>query len=109
MNDAIARNPSRSRLLVAASLLLFSGPAGAESSSEWPHYGNDPGGMRYAPLDQITSFRIVVKYTGQLLNMIVQLIAKPPDNPFARRSGPAALQVHKDTTQKGQHSNGRRR
>ncbi len=38
--------------LVAAAIAL---PAGAQSSrSGWPNYGNDPGGMRYSPLTQIT-------------------------------------------------------
>ena len=27
----------------------YSGPTG-----DWPHYGNDLGGMRYSPVDQIT-------------------------------------------------------
>ena len=28
-------------------------PAQVASDSEWPNYGNDPGGMRYSPLSQI--------------------------------------------------------
>jgi quinoprotein glucose dehydrogenase len=32
-------------------LLLLAAAAAAQT--EWPHYGNDPGGMRYSPLTQI--------------------------------------------------------
>lgn len=48
-----APGPSRSSLpvLAAALLLVPAGPLTA--SEEWRHYGNDPGGSRYSPLDQI--------------------------------------------------------
>jgi quinoprotein glucose dehydrogenase len=39
----------------SALLLLVAGPTAAQPApdSSWPHYGNDPGGMRYSPLTQI--------------------------------------------------------
>src|SRR3954465_11333015 len=38
-----------------ALLLLLSLPALAQSANvDWPAVGNDPGGTRYSPLDQIT-------------------------------------------------------
>jgi quinoprotein glucose dehydrogenase len=40
-------------LAPATALLLAPGALGAETSA-WPSYGNDPGGSRYAPFDQIT-------------------------------------------------------
>ncbi len=44
------------RLAVALALLLSASAAAepARGGSDWPHYGNDPGGMRYAALEQIT-------------------------------------------------------
>jgi len=45
------------RMLVAVCIIaVFAMPAfgaGQDSSAEWPFYGNDPGGQRYSPLDQI--------------------------------------------------------
>src|SRR5690348_4411659 len=43
-------------IVLCAELLAHSTakPASSESS-EWPNYGNDPGGMRYSPLAQIDS------------------------------------------------------
>ena len=45
------------RMLVALCMITaFAMPAfgaGQDSSAEWPSYGNDPGGQRYSPLDQI--------------------------------------------------------
>ena len=47
----------RVRTLVAVFMMIaFAMPAfgaGRDSSGEWPSYGNDPGGQRYSPLDQI--------------------------------------------------------
>ncbi len=46
-----------SRRGVAVTWVVFAALAlGASepTQSDWPHYGNDPGGMRYVPLDQIT-------------------------------------------------------
>ncbi len=46
--------------------------AAADSAEEWPHYGRDPGGMKYSPLDQInrsnvTRLRVAWAYrTGDL-------------------------------------------
>ncbi len=40
------------RLSLALALLAGAGPADA-SGSEWPSYGNDPGGMRFVPFKQI--------------------------------------------------------
>jgi quinoprotein glucose dehydrogenase len=42
-------------LLVFACVALASGGARGQVSgdTEWPNYGNDPGGMRYSPLSQI--------------------------------------------------------
>lgn len=41
---------------VLTSLCMAAGAAGAQTSThaEWPNYGNDPGGMRYSPLGQIS-------------------------------------------------------
>jgi quinoprotein glucose dehydrogenase len=45
------------RMLVAVcmmtALAIPASGAGQDSSGEWPSYGNDPGGQRYSPLDQI--------------------------------------------------------
>src|SRR5258707_581923 len=45
------------RMLVALCMIAaFAMPAfgaGQDSSAEWPSYGNDPGGQRHSPLDQI--------------------------------------------------------
>ena len=54
----MARGRSRKRIfqiVVIAWLALASAAAGAQASgeSEWPSYGNDPGGMRYSPMSQI--------------------------------------------------------
>src|SRR5258708_39601079 len=45
----------RVRMLIALFVMAaFAMPAFAQdSSTEWPSYGNDPGGQRYSPLDQI--------------------------------------------------------
>ena len=37
-----------------ALLLLLSAPAPAQSTTDWPAYGRDPGGSRYSPLTQVT-------------------------------------------------------
>jgi quinoprotein glucose dehydrogenase len=39
--------------ILAACIAAASTPADAGPVAEWPSYGNDPGGMRYSPLDQI--------------------------------------------------------
>ncbi|MAE93964.1 MAG: pyrroloquinoline quinone-dependent dehydrogenase [Planctomycetota bacterium] len=44
---------SRRLAVVALLLALGAARAGADADVDWPHWGNDPGGMRYAPLDQI--------------------------------------------------------
>jgi len=38
--------------LTSLALLLFSAPGAF--SQEWPHYGGDPGGSKYSPLNQIS-------------------------------------------------------
>jgi quinoprotein glucose dehydrogenase len=44
--------PAIAGILVA--ICLYAAIANAQNSDgEWPNYGNDPGGMRYSPLDQI--------------------------------------------------------
>ena len=46
----------RQAFLPAVVLLVIGAawlPAQVASDSEWPNYGNDPGGMRYSPLSQI--------------------------------------------------------
>jgi len=42
-------------LLVIFCMTLASSPASGQTSgnTDWPNYGNDPGGMRYSPLTQI--------------------------------------------------------
>jgi quinoprotein glucose dehydrogenase len=42
------------RVCVAASVIPLAVHAADVSNSEWPTYGNDPGGSRYAPLTQVT-------------------------------------------------------
>jgi quinoprotein glucose dehydrogenase len=51
-----ARSPQNIfRLLAIVSLIFASAAALGQASgeTEWPNYGNDPGGMRYSPLSQI--------------------------------------------------------
>jgi glucose dehydrogenase len=49
--DMLASRPAKPILLsVLAFTLLLASSAAAQ---EWPSYGNDPGGSRYSPLDQI--------------------------------------------------------
>ncbi len=55
---------NRSALLLVVVIAFFvgcspstAGPPGG-ASSEWPSYGNDPGGMRYAPLEQIDATNV---------------------------------------------------
>jgi quinoprotein glucose dehydrogenase len=40
--------------LVAPILGLAAFGAYAQSATDWPEYGRDPGGMRYSPMTQIT-------------------------------------------------------
>ena len=40
-------------LLLCAELTTASAQAQSPAASDWPNYGNDPGGMRYSPLTQI--------------------------------------------------------
>jgi len=42
------------KALTAFACLLLC-PAFFAQTSEWPNYGNDPGGMRHSPLSQINS------------------------------------------------------
>ena len=68
-------------LVVTAVLLGFSSLVSAvdirftsEQTAEWPAYGNDPGGMRYSPLDQIDRRNVSrldvawIYHTGDLSN-----------------------------------------
>jgi quinoprotein glucose dehydrogenase len=41
-------------ILVCGIIMCPSARAQVSGDTEWPNYGNDPGGMRYSPLDQIT-------------------------------------------------------
>jgi quinoprotein glucose dehydrogenase len=41
-------------VLFAAAGLALSGALAAQSAGDWPTVGNDPGGMKYSPLTQIT-------------------------------------------------------
>ena len=43
----------RSVVLLCATLAAASANAQSSTASDWPNYGNDPGGMRYSPLTQI--------------------------------------------------------
>ena len=43
---------TRNAALLATLALAFVAQAG-NPDSEWHHYGHDPGGARYSPLDQI--------------------------------------------------------
>ena len=45
---------SRRRLACALLLLASARGASAEGGTEWPSWGNDPGGARYADLRQIS-------------------------------------------------------
>jgi quinoprotein glucose dehydrogenase len=47
------RWPAMAAGLLAACIATASTPADCGPVAEWPSYGNDPGGMRYSPLDQI--------------------------------------------------------
>lgn len=51
-----ARSPQNIFRLLAIVCLIFASAAAlsqASSDTDWPNYGNDPGGMRYSPLSQI--------------------------------------------------------
>lgn len=45
---------SRGAAMLLAGVWCSVSLAAAESDTEWPAWGNDPGGSRYSPLDQIT-------------------------------------------------------
>ncbi|MEN8160304.1 MAG: PQQ-binding-like beta-propeller repeat protein, partial [Myxococcota bacterium] len=48
-------------------LALLPAALGAETSS-WPSYGNDPGGSRYAPFDQITPANVASLEVAWVMN-----------------------------------------
>jgi len=51
-----ARHPQSRFGLIAILCVAFASSTGlgqVSSDTEWPNYGNDPGGMRYSPLSQI--------------------------------------------------------
>lgn len=51
--------PGHSRIVLGLLVLFFAALASsaargqAQANTDWPNYGNDPGGMRYSPLTQI--------------------------------------------------------
>lgn len=62
-------------LVVICMMTAFAMPAFAQDSSgEWPSYGNDPGGQRYSPLDQINRDNVAqlkvawIYHTGDVSN-----------------------------------------
>lgn len=50
-----SRNTRLSILGTVVALMISTGPVHAQAAfdTDWPNYGNDPGGMRYSPLTQI--------------------------------------------------------
>src|SRR5690348_7071895 len=45
----------RGFLLILVCPALFAQSTAPSETSDWPNYGNDPGGMRYSPLAQINN------------------------------------------------------
>jgi quinoprotein glucose dehydrogenase len=50
----MTRSGLRHTATVAAFVISASAVALAQSATDWPTVGNDPGGMKYSPLTQIT-------------------------------------------------------
>jgi quinoprotein glucose dehydrogenase len=66
---AMSERPNRMSKCLALALAAWIAPTAllAETSS-WPSYGNDPGGSRYAPLDQITPANVSSLEVAWIMN-----------------------------------------
>jgi quinoprotein glucose dehydrogenase len=68
-------------VLVATASFVALGQRSTASSSEWPTYGHDPGGMRYSPLTEITPANVARLQKAWVYHMKPAAAAAAPVDP----------------------------